>query len=77
MDLWGLGMLAVGMGALQVMLDKGQEKDRLGRVLPHCGAGGDGRGLLPAFVIRELRVDQPIVRFRLLKAGLSRPASLS
>ena len=26
-DLWGLGMLAVGMAALQIMLDKGQEED--------------------------------------------------
>jgi DHA2 family multidrug resistance protein len=26
-DYWGLGMLAVGIGALQVVLDKGQEKD--------------------------------------------------
>ena len=24
-DVWGIGMLAVGMGALQIMLDKGQE----------------------------------------------------
>src|ERR1019366_7731145 len=29
-DLWGLGMLALGMGALQIMLDKGQEKDWFG-----------------------------------------------
>src|SRR5215469_911388 len=26
-DYWGIGMLAVGIGALQVVLDKGQEKD--------------------------------------------------
>jgi DHA2 family multidrug resistance protein len=26
-DFWGFGMLAVGMGALQIMLDKGQEDD--------------------------------------------------
>ncbi len=29
-DLWGLGMLAVGMAALQIMLDKGQEEDWFG-----------------------------------------------
>ena len=29
-DFWGLGMLAVGMGALQIMLDKGQEEDWFG-----------------------------------------------
>ena len=27
LDLLGLGMLAVGMGSLQIMLDKGQEED--------------------------------------------------
>src|SRR5262249_55767130 len=26
-DYWGIGMLAVGVGALQVVLDKGQEED--------------------------------------------------
>ena len=26
-DYWGIGMLAVGVGALQVLLDKGQEED--------------------------------------------------
>src|SRR5205823_10830740 len=26
-DYWGLGMLAVGIGALQFVLDKGQEED--------------------------------------------------
>jgi len=29
-DFWGFGMLAVGMGALQIMLDKGQEDDWFG-----------------------------------------------
>ena len=26
-DYWGIGMLAVGIGALQIVLDKGQEED--------------------------------------------------
>ena len=26
-DYWGIGMLAVGIGALQFVLDKGQEED--------------------------------------------------
>src|SRR6266567_5934771 len=26
-DTWGIGMLAVGIGALQIVLDKGQEED--------------------------------------------------
>src|SRR5262245_18513083 len=29
-DYWGMGMLAVGVGALQVVLDKGQEEDWFG-----------------------------------------------
>ena len=29
-DGWGLGMLAIGMGALQIMFDKGQEEDWFG-----------------------------------------------
>jgi len=74
-DVWGLGMLAVGMGALQIMLDKGQEEDWLGSRLIVTLAVIAGI-LLPAFVVRELCADQPIVRFRLLKyrsfaAGIS------
>ena len=65
-DLWGLGMLAVGMGALQIMLDKGQEEDWFAShfivTLAVIAAV-----MLPAFVIRELYTPQPIVRFRLLR----------
>ena len=42
-DLWGLGMLAVGMGALQIMLDKGQEEDWFGSRFDR-GAGRDRGG---------------------------------
>ncbi len=28
-DYWGIGLLALGIGALQIMLDKGQEEDWL------------------------------------------------
>jgi len=65
-DLWGLGMLAVGMAALQIMLDKGQEEDWFGSHFIVTLALIAGI-LLPAFVVRELFVDQPIVRFRLFK----------
>jgi DHA2 family multidrug resistance protein len=65
-DFWGLGMLAVGMAALQIMLDKGQEEDWFGSHFIVTLALIAGI-LLPAFVIRELRVEQPIVRFRLFK----------
>ncbi len=65
-DLWGLGMLAVGMAALQIMLDKGQEEDWFGSNLIVMLAVIAGI-MLPAFVIRELFVEAPLVRFRLLK----------
>jgi DHA2 family multidrug resistance protein len=65
-DLWGLGMLALGMGALQIMLDKGQEKDWFGSDLITVLAVM-ALVFLTAFIIRELIVKDPIVHFRLLK----------
>jgi DHA2 family multidrug resistance protein len=65
-DLWGLGMLAVGMGALQIMLDKGQEADWFGSRLIVALALTAAAGLT-AFVLRQLSIDHPIVRLRLLK----------
>jgi DHA2 family multidrug resistance protein len=65
-DVWGMGMLAVGMGALQVMLDKGQEEDWFGSrfitVLAAVALVG-----LTAFVVRELRAPQPLVKLSLLR----------
>ena len=65
-DLWGLGMLALGMGALQIMLDRGQEQDWFGsefiRVLAVMAVV-----FLTAFVIRELTVKDPIVHFHLMR----------
>ena len=65
-DYWGLGMLALGIAALQVMLDKGQEEDWFSShfivTLAVLAVAG-----LTAFVIWELRSPDPIVRFRLLK----------
>jgi MFS transporter, DHA2 family, multidrug resistance protein len=66
MDYWGLGLLATGIGSLQVMLDKGQEDDwfsshfivTLAVIAIVC---------LTMFVILELRAAQPLVHFRLLK----------
>jgi len=65
-DFWGLGMLAVGMGALQTMLDKGQEEDWFSSHFITTLAIV-AVIMLTAFVIRELCTPQPIVRFRLLK----------
>jgi DHA2 family multidrug resistance protein len=65
-DLWGLGMLALGMGSLQIMLDKGQEKDWFGsdliRTLAVMAAV-----FLGGFIIRELMAKEPIVHFKLFR----------
>ena len=65
-DYWGLGMLAIGIGALQVMLDKGQEDDWFSSHFIVTLAVIAG-ALLAAFVIWELRSPDPIVRFRLFR----------
>jgi len=65
-DAIGLGMLAIGMGSLQVMLDKGQEEDWFGsRFIVTLAVLAIV--LLVAFVFRELHTPEPIVRFRLLR----------
>jgi DHA2 family multidrug resistance protein len=65
-DKWGIGLLAVGVGALQVMLDKGQQDDwlasKLIQVLLIITLVS-----LPAFVIRELRAREPVVNLRVFK----------
>jgi DHA2 family multidrug resistance protein len=59
-DYWGIGLLAVGVGALQFLLDKGQEADwfssDLMRVLLIIAVVG-----LVAFIVRELRTEDPVV----------------
>jgi len=65
-DAWGIGMLAVGMGALQIMLDKGQEKDWFGSEMIRV-LGVAAVVCLAAFVGRELVAKDPIVQFRLLR----------
>jgi MFS transporter, DHA2 family, multidrug resistance protein len=66
-DYWGIGMLAVGIGALQIVLDKGQEKDWFGTtwitavtVLSVCALG--------AFIVCELYVEHPVVNLRVFKS---------
>lgn len=65
-DYWGIGMLAVGIGALQIVLDKGQEEDWF--------SSGFIRNLavicvvtLIALVVRELTISHPIVNLHVLK----------
>jgi DHA2 family multidrug resistance protein len=59
-DYWGIGLLVVGMGSLQIMLDKGQEDDWFSSqfivtlaVLAFIGVGG--------LIIRELTAEHPVI----------------
>jgi DHA2 family multidrug resistance protein len=62
-DWTGIGMLALGVGALQIFLDKGQEDDWFAShamtVLAIVAAV-----MLTTFIIHELRVDRPVVDLR-------------
>ncbi len=65
-DYWGLGLLIVFIGALQMLLDKGQEDDWFSSnfivtAIILCGIS------FIAFLYRELTVDHPIVDLRLFK----------
>lgn len=65
-DYWGIGMLAVGMGSLQVMLDQGQQKDWFssGRITALAVVAAM---LLGAFLVREFLVRNPIVDLRVFR----------
>jgi DHA2 family multidrug resistance protein len=65
-DYWGIGMLAVGIGALQLLLDRGQERDWF--------SSGSMRALavtaalmLAAFIVYELVARNPVVHLRVFK----------
>lgn len=65
-DYWGIGMLAVGMGALQVVLDKGQQEDWFAS---HwiTGLAVTAAVALTIFVIYELWIHAPVVDLRVFK----------
>src|SRR5579885_1364921 len=65
-DYWGIGMLAVGIGALQVVLDKGQEEDWFGSSFITTLAVISAIGVI-AFVVRELVTDSPVVHLRVFR----------
>jgi MFS transporter, DHA2 family, multidrug resistance protein len=65
-DWWGIGLLAVGIGALQVMLDKGQEEDWFTSHFILVLALLAGAGLL-GFVIHELLDWLPVVNLRVFR----------
>ena len=65
-DYWGIGMLAVGIGALQIVLDKGQEEDWfsshwiLALAIVSLVA-------VASFVVYELLIEHPVVDLRVFK----------
>ena len=65
-DYWGIGLLAMGIAALQIVLDKGQEKDWFGThwvtVLTLIAVVA-----LCAFIVYELRAKDPVVDLRVFK----------
>jgi MFS transporter, DHA2 family, multidrug resistance protein len=63
-DYLGFSLMAVGLGALQIMLDKGQEEDWFSSRWICWLAAIAGVGLI-GFIIRELRIDHPIVDLRI------------
>jgi DHA2 family multidrug resistance protein len=65
-DYWGMGLLVIGIGALQIMLDKGQQDDwfasnfiRTLAVFTVIGIGG--------LIWRELNTEHPIVDLTIFK----------
>jgi MFS transporter, DHA2 family, multidrug resistance protein len=66
-DYWGIGMLAVGIGALQIVLDKGQEEDWFSSstitALAIVAAVA-----LALLIVHELTTENPIVDLRVFKA---------
>jgi DHA2 family multidrug resistance protein len=65
-DYWGIGLLALGVGALQVVLDKGQEDDWFGSTFIIVVSGIALAGIV-AFIVRELKTRDPVVHLRVFK----------
>jgi DHA2 family multidrug resistance protein len=66
-DYWGIGMLAVGIGALQILLDKGQEEDWFASHFMTALAVISVVSLT-ALIWHELTTDNPVVDLRVFKA---------
>jgi MFS transporter, DHA2 family, multidrug resistance protein len=65
-DWWGILLLAIGVGSLQIVLEKGETEDWFST--PYIAALTIATVLAAvAFVWRELTTDHPVVNFRILK----------
>jgi len=65
-DFWGIGLIAVGLGALQIVLDKGQQEDWFNSVFIVRLAMISAAALI-MFVLVELRTKEPVVNLRIFK----------
>ena len=65
-DYWGIGLLAVWVGALQLVLDLGQERDWLASPFILSLAIISGVGIV-AFLVREWMAKEPVVDLRVFK----------
>ena len=65
-DYWGLGLIAVGIGCLQIVLDKGQEEDWFSSHMI-VGLLAVAAVTLVWFVINEWKHSNPILDVRLLQ----------
>ena len=65
-DYWGMGLLVVGIGALQFVLDKGQQEDWFASRMITTLAIASVVALV-ALIVHELRTREPIVDLRLFK----------
>ena len=67
-------MLAVGIGALQIVLDKGQEDDWFSSTVHHRAGRHRRRSTLVAFIVHELaRPSDPVVDLRVFKERTLQP----
>jgi DHA2 family multidrug resistance protein len=65
-DYWGMGLLVVGIGSLQYVLDKGQQEDWFASTVIVVLAIVAAAGLI-ALILRELHAEHPIVDLYVFK----------
>jgi len=65
-DWWGLGLLTVGLGSLQIVLDKGQQDDWFNSTFITVFSVMSALSLM-ALIYAELRHEHPIINLRLFK----------